>query len=46
MGWRNFHVVLCHGHRFIGNGFGMETHDVRIDVYGSVGITLAVEMME
>ena len=37
MGWRNFHVVLCHGHRFIGNGFGMETHDVRIDVYGSVG---------
>ena len=37
IGWRNFHVVLCHGHRFIGNGLGMETNDVRIDVYGSVG---------
>ncbi|MDP6899895.1 MAG: hypothetical protein QGF94_03575 [Candidatus Thalassarchaeaceae archaeon] len=37
MGWRNFHVVLCQGHRFIGNGFGMHTEDVRIDVYGSVG---------
>jgi glutamate synthase domain-containing protein 1/glutamate synthase domain-containing protein 3 len=36
-GWKNFHVVLCRGHRFIGNGFGMDTDDVRIDVYGSVG---------
>jgi glutamate synthase domain-containing protein 1/glutamate synthase domain-containing protein 3 len=36
-GWRKFHVILCHGHRFIGNGFGMETGDVRIDVYGSAG---------
>jgi len=36
-GWRNFVVTHCHGHRFIGNGFGMETSDVRIDVFGSVG---------
>ena len=36
-GWRNFCVTHCHGHRFIGNGFGMETEDVRIDVFGSVG---------
>jgi len=37
LGWKNFHVVLCQGHRFIGNGFGMDTDDVRIDIYGSVG---------
>ncbi len=37
LGWKNFHVILCQGHRFIGNGFGMDTDDVRIDVYGSVG---------
>ena len=36
-GWRNFCVTHCHGHRFIGNGFGMETGDVKIDVFGSVG---------
>ncbi len=36
-GWRNFCVTHCHGHRFIGNGFGMGTEDVRIDVFGSVG---------
>ncbi|MDP6906214.1 MAG: hypothetical protein QF440_02225 [Candidatus Thalassarchaeaceae archaeon] len=36
-GWKNFHVIMCQGHRFIGNGFGMNTDDVRIDVYGSVG---------
>jgi glutamate synthase domain-containing protein 3 len=36
-GWRKFMVTHCHGHRFIGNGFGMETSDVRIDVFGSVG---------
>jgi glutamate synthase domain-containing protein 1/glutamate synthase domain-containing protein 3 len=36
-GWRNFVVTHCRGHRFIGNGFGMETSDVRIDVFGSVG---------
>jgi glutamate synthase domain-containing protein 3 len=36
-GWRNFMVTHCKGHRFIGNGFGMETSDVRIDVFGSVG---------
>jgi glutamate synthase domain-containing protein 1/glutamate synthase domain-containing protein 3 len=36
-GWRNFCVTHCHGHRFIGNGFGMGTEDVRMDVFGSVG---------
>ena len=36
-GWKNFCVTHCRGHRFIGNGFGMETEDVRIDVFGSVG---------
>jgi glutamate synthase domain-containing protein 1/glutamate synthase domain-containing protein 3 len=37
IGWKNFFVTNCHGHRFIGNGFGMETEDIRIDVFGSVG---------
>lgn len=36
-GWRNFHVIECRGHRFIGNGFGPETFGVCIDVYGSAG---------
>jgi glutamate synthase domain-containing protein 1/glutamate synthase domain-containing protein 3 len=36
-GWNKFAILHCHGHRFIGNGFGPETDDVRIDVYGSVG---------
>ena len=37
VGWNNFVVSHCRGHRFIGNGFGMDTDDVTIDVYGSVG---------
>ena len=41
MGWRCFHVIMCRGHRFIGNGFGPGTNDVRIDVYGSCGDYLA-----
>jgi glutamate synthase domain-containing protein 1/glutamate synthase domain-containing protein 3 len=36
-GWRKFAVLHCHGHRFIGNGFGPETEDVHMDVFGSVG---------
>ena len=36
-GWKKFTVIHCRGHRFIGNGFGMESESVRIDVYGSVG---------
>ena len=41
LGWRHFHVIMCRGHRFIGNGFGPGTSDVRIDVYGSCGDYLA-----
>jgi glutamate synthase domain-containing protein 3 len=36
-GWRNFIVYRCRGDRFIGCGLGPDTHDVRIDVYGSSG---------
>jgi glutamate synthase domain-containing protein 1/glutamate synthase domain-containing protein 3 len=33
------HVIVIHarGHRFIGNGFGSDTSDLVIDVYGSSG---------
>ena len=41
IGWKNFHVVECRGHRFIGNGFGEDNDDIRIDVYGSCGDYLA-----
>ncbi len=41
LGWKNFVVTNCRGHRFIGNGFGMGTDDVTIEVYGSVGDYLA-----
>tara|TARA_B100000959_G_scaffold282179_1_gene348013 strand:- start:2034 stop:4727 length:2694 start_codon:yes stop_codon:yes gene_type:complete len=37
VGWRNFVVIQCRGHRFIGNGFGSENQGFRIDVFGSVG---------
>lgn len=37
IGWKKFHVILCRGHRFIGNGMGPETSEIRIDVYGSCG---------
>lgn len=37
MGWKRFVVINCRGHRFIGNGFGGGTSDVRIDVLGAVG---------
>ena len=36
-GWRNFIIYRCRGDRFIGCGLGPNTHDVRIDVYGSSG---------
>jgi len=36
-GWRNYIVYRCRGDRFIGCGLGPDTHDVRIDVYGSSG---------
>jgi glutamate synthase domain-containing protein 1/glutamate synthase domain-containing protein 3 len=40
-GWRRFLVAHSRGHRFIGNGLGPETDDVRIDVYGTPGDYLA-----
>jgi glutamate synthase domain-containing protein 1/glutamate synthase domain-containing protein 3 len=35
--WRKFIVTECHGHRFIGCGFGPRIENVTIDVYGSSG---------
>jgi glutamate synthase domain-containing protein 1/glutamate synthase domain-containing protein 3 len=43
-GFRRFIVAHARGHRFIGNGFGPDTHGVRIDVYGSPGDYLASGM--
>jgi glutamate synthase domain-containing protein 1/glutamate synthase domain-containing protein 3 len=39
--WRRFLITNARGHRFIGNGLGAGTDDVRIDVYGSPGDYLA-----
>ena len=36
-GWKRFVLINCRGHRFIGNGFGHDSHGVRIDVFGAVG---------
>jgi glutamate synthase domain-containing protein 3 len=41
MGWRRFVVYRLRGQRFTGAGLGLETSDVRIDVYGSSGDYLA-----
>ena len=41
LGWRHFIIYRYRGQRFTGCGFGPETHDVRIDVYGSSGDYLA-----
>ena len=40
-GWRKFLIAHAQGQRFIANGLGPETSDVRIDVYGSSGDYLA-----
>ncbi|HSH02805.1 MAG TPA: glutamate synthase [Anaerolineae bacterium] len=40
-GFRHFLIIHCGGHRFIGNGFGPDSSDVRIDVYGASGDYLA-----
>ncbi|MGD8404582.1 MAG: hypothetical protein PVJ21_13040 [Anaerolineales bacterium] len=40
-GFNNFIVANARGHRFIGNGFGANSSDIRIDVYGSSGDYLA-----
>ena len=36
-GWKRFVLLHCQGHRFIGNGFGPDTSEVRIDVLGAIG---------
>lgn len=40
-GWKRFIVYGYRGQRFTGSGFGPNTSDVRIDVYGSSGDYLA-----
>ena len=40
-GFCSFIVANARGHRFIGNGFGVDSSGVRIDVYGSPGDYLA-----
>jgi len=37
LGWKRFIVYGLRGHRFTGCGFGSNTSDVRIDVFGSSG---------
>jgi glutamate synthase domain-containing protein 1/glutamate synthase domain-containing protein 3 len=37
LGWKNFILFNCAGQRYVGCGFGPETHDLTIDVYGSSG---------
>jgi len=41
LGWKRFIVYGLRGHRFIGCGFGPDTTDVRIDVFGSSGDYIA-----
>jgi glutamate synthase domain-containing protein 1/glutamate synthase domain-containing protein 3 len=36
-GFRKFILMHAKGHRFIANGFGPQSHGVRIDVFGSSG---------
>jgi glutamate synthase domain-containing protein 3 len=40
-GFSNFIIANARGHRFIGNGFGVDSTGIRIDVYGSPGDYLA-----
>jgi glutamate synthase domain-containing protein 1/glutamate synthase domain-containing protein 3 len=37
LGWKNFILFNCSGQRYVGCGFGPETYDLTIDVYGSSG---------
>jgi glutamate synthase domain-containing protein 1/glutamate synthase domain-containing protein 3 len=39
--FHNFIIANARGHRFIGNGFGINSSGIRIDVYGSSGDYLA-----
>ena len=41
LGWRRFICYGYRGQRFLGCGFGLDTDEVRIDVYGSSGDYLA-----
>jgi glutamate synthase domain-containing protein 1/glutamate synthase domain-containing protein 3 len=41
LGWKRFIIYGLRGQRFAGCGFGPETDDVRIDVFGSSGDYLA-----
>ncbi|MHC4455993.1 MAG: GltB/FmdC/FwdC-like GXGXG domain-containing protein [Planctomycetota bacterium] len=41
LGWRHFIIYGLKGQRFTGCGFGPDTHNVRIDVFGSSGDYLA-----
>jgi glutamate synthase domain-containing protein 1/glutamate synthase domain-containing protein 3 len=41
LGWKNFILFHCAGQRYVGCGFGPETHDLTIDIYGSSGDYLA-----
>ncbi len=36
-GWKRIILYNIHGHRFIANGLGPRTNDLRIDCYGDVG---------
>jgi glutamate synthase domain-containing protein 1/glutamate synthase domain-containing protein 3 len=37
LGWKRMILYNLHGHRFIGNGLGPNTSDLRIDCYGDIG---------
>lgn len=37
LGWRRFIVYNLHGQRFHGSGFGPNTENIRVDLYGSLG---------
>jgi glutamate synthase domain-containing protein 1/glutamate synthase domain-containing protein 3 len=37
LGWKNFILFHCAGQRYVGCGFGPDTHDLTIDIYGSSG---------
>jgi len=37
LGWRQLLLYNLHGHRFIGNGLGANTNNLRIDCYGNIG---------
>ncbi len=36
-GWKNILLYNLHGHRFIGNGLGPRTNDLKIQCYGDIG---------